>query len=65
MITKNGVEDELKEKRKMKTKWIYFGCGLILGILLGTMLIYKVEINTINQALDSLSYCYETYALGK
>ena len=37
--------------------------GILFGMLLGGMLIYKVEINTLNQALDSLHNCYEKYAL--
>jgi len=39
--------------------------GTLLGLFLGIVLIYKVEINTINQALESLRYCYETYAIPK
>lgn len=37
----------------------------LLGFILGGMLIYKVEINTINQSLNSLSYCYENYSESK
>jgi hypothetical protein len=38
--------------------------GILIGLFLGMLIIYKIEINTINQALDSMSYCYEKYALG-
>lgn len=37
--------------------------GILVGLFLGAIFVYKVEINTINQALDSLDYCYQEYAL--
>ena len=48
----------------MDRRLIYFILGLMFGFLFGMMLIYKIELNTINQAFDSLMHCYETYALG-
>ena len=42
--------------------WFYIFI-LLVGFLLGAMLIYRIELNTINQAFDSLEYCYQTYAL--
>ena len=41
--------------------WYLF--GFICGMMLTSLIIYKIEINTLNQALDSVNYCYQTYAL--
>ena len=41
--------------------WIIIILSFIFGTMVGGMLIYKVEINTINQAMDSMSYCYDKY----
>ena len=43
---------------------LYVSLGFVLGMFFGAMLVYKVEIDTLNRALESLKYCYETYALG-
>jgi hypothetical protein len=48
-------------KDKMEKKYILYIIIFLFGFLMGMLLIYKVEINTLNQALDSLRYCYETY----
>lgn len=47
------------------SKYVYIFGGFALGLMVGMLFVYKVEINTINQALDSLHYCYETYLGGK
>ena len=47
----------------IEEKHIWLGIGFMFGVLVGMMIIYKIELNTINQALDSLRYCYETYAI--
>lgn len=39
--------------------YIYVLLGFLLGVLVGIMIVYKVEVNTLNQAFDSLKYCYE------
>lgn len=52
------------EKTKGKidyNKIIIYSGFLLLGYLLGCLFIYKIEINTLNQAFESLRYCYETY----
>ena len=36
---------------------------LCLGFVLGAMLIYKIEVNTMNQAYESIEYCYDEYAI--
>ena len=51
---------KLLEFSEFRNVIIYLGIAL-LGFLLGALFVYKVEINTLNQALDSLRYCYETY----
>jgi hypothetical protein len=45
----------------MKVNWLLLSIVFWFGFLVGALLIYKVEINTINQAFESLRYCYETY----
>ena len=49
----------------MKTRRDYLILLLVFmfGFILGMALVYKVEVNTINEALNSLNYCYQTYAL--
>jgi len=43
----------------MKKELLMYLLCILIGFLIGALLIYKIEINTINQALDSLNYCYE------
>lgn len=57
---------EMKKVTKKQYKWnirLTLLFGVLVGLFLGVIFVYKVEINTINQALDSMSYCYEEYAL--
>ena len=57
---------EMKKITMKQYKWnirLTLLFGILFGMLFVGMLIYKVEINTINQAFDSLDYCYQEYAL--
>jgi len=49
--------------KSIKIKYLYFLMGFLLGVMFGAVLVWKIEINTINQAMDSLTYCYETYRM--
>jgi len=49
--------------KSIKIKYLYFLMGFLLGVIFGAVLVWKIEINTINQAMDSLTYCYETYRM--
>jgi hypothetical protein len=53
------MEKQIKEI-KISTLFIYLAF-VLMGFLLGALFVYKIEINTINQALYSMNYCYETY----
>jgi len=46
----------------MNNPWVWIGVGFLFGSIIGAILVYKVEINTINDSFDSLSFCYENYA---
>ena len=51
-----------KEEKRLRnritiSRWIIILIFLV-GVMVGMMIIYKVELNTINQSFDSLEYCY-------
>jgi len=52
----------MKTNKILLSKYlITYGLTALIGFMLGAILVYKVEINTMNQALESLRSCYETY----
>ena len=53
----------METKIKNSLQWIELFGMLVMGFMIGIILSYKVEANTINQAMDSLDFCYKNYAI--
>ena len=56
-------QDKTEEGGGSMNDYLLIGLCFLIGVLFGAVFIYSVEINTMNQALDSMSYCYDTYVI--